>query len=168
MAAYEESPYQIIAKFQQPPAAPPVDVDAIARALNINVYKLDLGRDISAQLVRDRIRGGSSGFAIYVNSGEAAYRQRFSVAHELAHYVLHRDLIESGVTDDTLYRSKELSSYLEVEANKMAADILMPIRLLKQSFQEIRRLSALAELFQVSQQAMEIRLKGIWAHPVLR
>jgi Zn-dependent peptidase ImmA (M78 family) len=30
-------------------------------------------------------------------------RQRFTLAHEIAHYVLHRDLVENGIVDDTMY-----------------------------------------------------------------
>lgn len=152
-----DSPFAIFAKYQ----TLPVDVDGIARELGLAVYKINLGAGISAQLVRDRNRGGSSGFAAYVDSSEHPNRQRFSLAHEIAHYVLHRDLIEDGVTDDTMYRSAELSGFYEVQANRMAADILMPIRLLKREYQYEKNVQSLARKFGVSPRAMEIRLKAI-------
>src|SRR3546814_7195870 len=71
---------------------------------------------------KDAERGGESGFAIYVNGSHPRVRRRFSIAHEIAHFALHRNLIGDGVTDDAMYRSN-LSSAVEVQANRMAADI---------------------------------------------
>jgi hypothetical protein len=152
-----ESPLAVVAKFQQ---EPPVDLDGIARDLGVKVYQAPLGSGISGQIMRDRLRGGPSGFAIYVNSAEHPNRRRFTFAHELAHFILHRDLIETGVIDDTMYRSA-LSDHYEVQANRMAADILMPVRLVKLWRVRERDPVRLATLFGVSSQAMQIRLNGI-------
>lgn len=157
----EGSPYEIIARFQQPPKAPPVDVEGIATALGINVFRTNLGPTISGSLMRNHPRKGVSGFSILVNSIDAPTRQRFTIAHELAHYILHRDLIETGVTDDTMYRSAELKDYLETQADKTAADILMPVRLVKNWAVRRNRISLLAAAFDVSPQSMGIRLRGI-------
>src|SRR3546814_4029407 len=54
---------------------------------------------------KDAERGGESGFAIYVNGSHPRVRRRFSIAHEIAHFALHRNLIGDGVTDDAMYRS---------------------------------------------------------------
>ncbi|MGC1444011.1 MAG: hypothetical protein WA837_00980, partial [Xanthobacteraceae bacterium] len=59
-----------------------------------------------------------------------------------------------------MYRSS-LSNVYEVQANKMAADILMPIRLVKIWRSRQPNLGALAETFQVSAEAMRIRLESI-------
>ncbi len=122
-----ESPMAVVARYQR---NPPVDLDSIARDLGIKVYKRPLGKAIAGQIMRDRISGGPSGFSIWVNSEEHPNRQRFTLAHEIAHFILHRDLIETGIVDDTMYRSS-LSNYYEVQANRLAADILMPVRLVK-------------------------------------
>src|SRR3546814_9683341 len=81
---------------------------------------------------KDAERGGESGFAIYVNGSHPRVRRRFSIAHEIAHFALHRNLIGDGVTDDAMYRSN-LSSAVEVQANRMAADILMPWHLIREA-----------------------------------
>src|SRR3546814_2493487 len=81
---------------------------------------------------KDAERGGESGFAIYVNGSHPRVRRRFSIAHEIAHFALHRNLIGDGVTDDAMYRSN-LSSAVEVQANRMAADILMPWHLISEA-----------------------------------
>lgn len=52
------------------------------------------------------------------------YFKRFTIAHEIAHLLLHRPILREGVTDDVLYRSPHLGGTQETEANKMAADIL--------------------------------------------
>src|SRR3546814_15171584 len=81
---------------------------------------------------KDAERGGESGFAIYVNGSHPRVRRRFSIAHEIAHFALHRNLIGDGVTDDAMY-SSNLSSAVEVQANRLAADILMPWHLIREA-----------------------------------
>ena len=104
-----------------------------------------------------------SGFRIRINRHEMAERQRFTLAHEIAHYLLHRDKIGGGVVDNIMYRSN-LSSTLEVETNKLAADLIMPRALINKRLAELHNLdtddkiTALAERFRVSQAAMRIRL----------
>lgn len=160
MTYLPEDPLALIAKFQK---VPPVNIDMLAESMGLRVYKTNLGPSVSGMIQRDPTRGGAAGFAIYINSTDNFTRQRFSQAHEIAHFVLHRDLIEQGVTDDTLYRSSELSGHYETQANRLAADILMPIRLVKISYgaNQSRSVSDLARLFQVSRSSMEIRLKGM-------
>ncbi len=156
-----DNPLAIVARYQ---AKPPVDLDAIARDLGINVYKENLGETISGRIIRDPRKGGRSGFAIYVNSTHHTNRQSFTLAHEIAHYVLHRDLIESGVVDDVMYRDSILGSNYESQANRMASDILIPIALVKKYKTENPQLDVdgLAKIFGVSQAAMKIKLSKIY------
>ena len=100
----------------------PVRVGDIAVRLGIEVLSLTLSAEISG-LIR-KIDSGS--YEIHVNNTDAPVRQRFTVCHEIAHYLLHRHLIDSeGITDNILYRSK-LSSRQETEANRLGAAILLP------------------------------------------
>ncbi|MGH6829002.1 MAG: ImmA/IrrE family metallo-endopeptidase [Rhizomicrobium sp.] len=147
---------QIIAKSQK---TAPVQVVPIAGAFGLKVYTAnDWDDEISGMIVRDAERGGSSGYAVYVNGKHALVRRRFTIAHEIAHYVLHRSLIGGGVQDDALYRSK-LSSAVEAEANRFAADILMPWRLLNEEIGKgNNNVEALARAFNVSKSSMSIRL----------
>lgn len=153
-----DSPLAVIARFQK---EPPVSVSRIAEALGLRVIQRPLGSSVSAMIQRDTVRGGRSDFVIYLNANEPTVRQRFSLAHEIAHFVLHRDLIETGITDDTMYRSAELSSYYETQANRLAADILMPVRLVKDAARTTRDVAALASAFGVSKTSMEIRMRGL-------
>jgi len=105
----------------------------------------------------------TSGFRIRINRHEIAERQRFTLAHEIGHFILHRSLIGGGVVDDTMYRSA-LSSRREVEANKFAAELCMPRNLIEEERAKRKHLDGdslvdeMAKLFKVSRQAMRIRL----------
>lgn len=146
---------------QQFAAQVPVRVGALAQELGLGVLRSTLQPGVSGQI------GPSneypSGFVIKVNRHEAKSRQRFTIAHEIGHYILHRDKIGHGITDTILYRSK-LSSNLEVEANKFAANLIMPITKIREKLAEVDRgidrsvAVELAQIFDVSTDAMEIRL----------
>jgi hypothetical protein len=137
----------------------PVDVIAIARELGIKTYTSEFkGTSISGMLKQDTKLGGPSGYAIFVNGSDPKVRQRFTIAHELAHFILHRDRIGSGITDDKFFRSG-LSSREEAEANRLAADILMPYDLIDRLMTRgIKEIDALADALKVSKSAIKIRL----------
>ncbi|MCV5491602.1 ImmA/IrrE family metallo-endopeptidase, partial [Escherichia coli] len=61
-----------------------------------------------------------------MNQHDMQARRRYTLAHEIAHFLLHRHLLRDGITDDVLYRSSQ-SSQIEAEANRLAADIIMPM-----------------------------------------
>lgn len=136
----------------------PVKLSGLAREFGLRLVASTLPTGISGE-----IRPSAGGFTISVNRHDSARRQRFTVAHEIAHYLLHRDQIGSGISDDVLYRSS-LSDTREAEANKLAAEILLPREQLKR---EVDRrvglpsdqlVSELAAKFDVSEVAMKIRL----------
>lgn len=139
----------------------PVKIATMARALGIEVKSATLRPRISGQLQRSP--DSPSGFRIRINRHEAPSRQRFTIAHEVAHYLLHRDFIGDGIEDSILYRST-LSDTREAEANRLGAQLLMPkesvIRVLRElggrATPEIAR--AMAVRYDVSEAAMSIRL----------
>ena len=137
----------------------PVQTIDIAEALGIKVYKVDnWPENLSAMIRRDEERGGSSGYAIYVNGKHHRVRRRFSIAHEIAHFSLHRKLIGDGITDDALYRSN-MSNAVEAQANRMAADILMPWHLIREATENgLDTVDELAKHFDVSKSTMSIQL----------
>lgn len=138
----------------------PVRVGEIARMLGLPVRASTLPAGISGE-----IRPSGNSFEIRVNRHESRGRQRFTVAHELAHFLLHRDQIGAGVSDDALYRSS-LSDAREAEANRLAAQILMPRDSVRKAFAEAigtteERVQALSEIFGVSEAAMSIRIEQV-------
>jgi Zn-dependent peptidase ImmA (M78 family) len=148
---------QYVAPFQ---LAAPVDVVGIATNLGIKVWEASLAPTISGVLKQDAEHGGHSGFVILVNKTEAYARKRFTVAHELAHYFLHRDRLGvGGLQDDTFYRSG-LPTEDEYQANALAADILMPYSLIeKLKIEGINSIEGLANKLDVSVAAMKVRLQ---------
>lgn len=137
----------------------PVKVGALADALGLKVVVATLPINISG-LIQPEDDGR---FVIKVNRFESKERQRFTIAHEIAHYLIHREKIDAGVVDSVLYRSK-LSSRTEAEANRLAADIVMPRRAVVAAVQgkggnrSDRVVQDLANAFGVSKQAMAIRV----------
>lgn len=142
-------------------AAPPVRLSALAEALGLTVLSAPLPNGISGEIRPDPARPGH--YIIRVNKNDPARRQRFTVAHEIGHFLLHRDQIGTGITDDVLYRSS-LSDRREAQANRIAADLLMPEPLVREWFERAKTLRVddvlnfLADKFNVSSAAMKIRL----------
>jgi hypothetical protein len=142
----------------------PVKLSTIARSLGVSIKASTLPAGISGELRPDPDTAGK--FIIRVNRHDSPRRQRFTVAHELGHFLLHKDQIGSGLSDDALYRSR-LSDSREAEANRMAAEILMPQEKVNEWLEKAEALgvegientvSYLAERFDVSEAAMKIRL----------
>ncbi|MEJ1173130.1 ImmA/IrrE family metallo-endopeptidase [Agrobacterium sp. CMT1] len=148
----------IVPSMQQPP----IKLSQLASNVGgVRIIAAPLPKGISGEIRPDPDNVGN--YLIKVNRNDSARRQRFTVAHELAHYFLHRDQIGGGIEDDVLYRSK-LSDAREAQANRLAADILMPEKLVDEWIDKARALKVedvlgfLADKFNVSEAAMKIRL----------
>jgi len=153
----------VLQRFQ---ASAPVDISGLAKAMGVNVWESDvLPGDVSGQILLDPLNGGSEGYSILVRSTDSYVRRRFTVAHELGHFVLHRTSIGSLFSEDNLYRSG-LPNQLEIEANRYAANVLMPVRLVRQHIEAYGPdVAKLAQAFEVSEAAMKIRLEGLFLRP---
>jgi Zn-dependent peptidase ImmA (M78 family) len=144
----------------------------------------DIARGEGAQIARHRFDGTESGFTlrdgehtiIGVNTRTSPRRQRFTIAHEVGHFILHDDaplIIDHSMR---VYWRNEVSSMAtdeqEIEANAFAAALLMPRELvishLKSYISEIENsrralsredlIAHLAREFDVSAEAMGYRL----------
>lgn len=141
---------------------PPVPVVSIARDLGLKVFKSSsLADNVSGMIKKDSVNGGESGFAIFVNAHHAEVRRRFTIAHEIAHFILHEEMIGDGVVEDALLRADGLTNAVERQANAMAADILMPWHLLEEAIEKTASIETLAILFKVSRDAMSYRILGV-------
>lgn len=151
--------YEIINRYRK---SAPVDVEALASSLSVPVHYAFLSSEISGMIERF-----GAGYRITVNAIDPITRKRFTIAHELGHYMLHRSLIGDGVDDDRAYRSTALGKYhntaigprQETEANKFAANLLMPYHLINRlQDEDVRDPADLAKRLGVSRHAMCIRL----------
>ncbi|GDL91046.1 hypothetical protein BvCmsKSP035_02636 [Escherichia coli] len=100
---------------------------------------------------------------IYFDSSEHSNRQRFTVAHELGHHVLGHTQDGEYHRDNVGNYSTGARDYREVEANKFAAELLMPESAIRQlvSREGIDSTLRLASIFNVSEAAMHWRLKSL-------
>lgn len=141
----------------------PVDVVTLANREGIKVHNAKFSEEGLSGILH---RSGTTVTAL-VNQSDPPFRKRFTIAHELAHHFLH--LLKDGeIVDkevDTMFRGDVPTSGLasprklmEVQANQFAAALLMPAALVRMAFQETENLSALARMFNVSEEAMAIRL----------
>lgn len=135
--------------------SPPVDVAACARAVGLPIYAIDLPKGVSGMIKQT----SADSFECFVDRSEPSVRQRFTAAHELGHFVLHRNQIGTGLQDNYLLRAEGMSNSQEAEANRFAADLLMPRDLISDAISSgVTDVDGLAKLFKVSTIAMSIRL----------
>ena len=144
-------------------AQAPVPVDEVARHLGIQVDEADLGEECSGMLVREEDYA-----VIGVNVNHHEHRKRFTIAHEIAHFMLHGGEAYIDKPPHIDFRAADSGSGTqqeETEANQFAAALLMPADQVRdaveeQPFDPARddELLNLARRFKVSPQAMTTRL----------
>ncbi|WP_316568858.1 ImmA/IrrE family metallo-endopeptidase [Neobacillus sp. YIM B06451] len=145
----------------------PVPLDKIAEGLNLYIQEEKLEGDLSGILLRNNNKN-----IIGVNSNHNDNRRRFTIAHEIGHFLLHEgNQVHIDRTFKVNFRDKNSSlanSVEEIEANAFAAALLMPEKKLKQfynkklkegiDFEHSDELEQIAKTFKVSKQALMIRL----------
>jgi len=169
MARPEEAARQLLLEHRI--ARAPVPVERLARALGARLsYEQSEDLDISGMLFRDGTRT-----IIGVNSDHHPNRQRFTIAHEVGHLLLHPG---RPIILDKLVRvnrrdsvSALASDRQEIEANQFAASLLTPQDLLASEMKRLLKEHAgiaeddlihdLAKRFSVSPEAMGHRLTNL-------
>jgi Zn-dependent peptidase ImmA (M78 family) len=152
-------------------SGPPVPIAELARTQGVDL-RLSLNPDthISGFL----FLGGEKPI-VGVNISHHENRQRFTIAHELGHFLLHGFLLQELYVDHSFQvllrdeRSSKGTDEKEQEANLFAAELLMPIDFLRKDVQVSTRvdiedgafLRELAKRYEVSQQAMVFRLTNL-------
>lgn len=146
---------------------PPVPVESIAHSLGVQVRYAPFEGDISGMVYRDGER-----IIIGVNSLHHLNRQRFTIAHEIGHVLLHEGI---SVHIDRAFKvnlRNDISSMAvnkeEIEANRFAAELLMPEFMLTSDlhgqeidFEDEEWIEKLAESYRVSLQALTFRLVNL-------
>lgn len=148
-----------------PTTVPPVDVEELAGSLcRLRVRR---GRDLAA-IAGHACDGPLSGlllpasFEIWVRSDEPADRRRFTVAHEIGHHLLHAGGGSVHCRPADLGDADGDTRAREREANRFAAELLMPERLVRErADRNGPDPIGLAEAFAVSDVAMGFRLVNL-------
>lgn len=145
------------------------NVEHVAEYLGITIKPSDLGDDVSGMILLKDQKG-----VIVFNSSHHRVRQRFTIAHEIGHFVLHSDKMPLFI-DKYHYALRDKNSSqgeyrLEKEANAFAAALLMPRSVIKEEIaslgfdladDEDDALYKLVTKFEVSKQAMSFRLANL-------
>lgn len=132
----------------------PLDVIGLAKELGLLVQENPELPD----KVSGFIKKTEKQILICVNELHHLNRKRFTVAHELGHYFLHKDKLEDGIVDgiDILYRDGTLDE-IEKEANEFAANILMPEDEFRELWLKQVSVGEMARGFYVSESAIITR-----------
>lgn len=157
--------------------AQPVDLDRVLDKLELELRFSPMEEEYSGFLAVDKR-------VIVVNELHPAVRQRFTIAHEIGHYDLHRNDQDATdvFIDRTTYFDNEQEMYfrrsqldaadyrMETEANAYAAGLLMPRELLERyldqhsgeiDLSKTEGIEVIAEAFSVSRIAMGYRLRNL-------
>jgi Zn-dependent peptidase ImmA (M78 family) len=148
----------------------PVAIEVLAHRLNLAIQSEALGDNVAGMLVVEGDRG-----AIGYNSTHALVRQRFTIAHELAHYLLHVKKNRKSqlfIDRHVAFRRDGYSpggvDHEEVEANQLGAALLMPMTLVQRevkkndlNLDDEEAIGFLAKRFHVSTAAMTNRLSNL-------
>jgi Zn-dependent peptidase ImmA (M78 family) len=138
----------------------PLDIKKLIKHLGISLKKKPLRDNISGFLKK---MDGS--WEITINSLHHPRRQRFTMAHELAHYILHSSN-QVEFVDEVLFRA-DAKNVMEWEANSFAGELLIPEVELKSSIASgVRRVEDIAAHFGVSAMAVRVRARelGLQGH----
>ena len=133
---------------------PPFDVKAIAEHFGLAVDAFPFV-SINGCLVD---LGPALGHAIGVNRRHGRARRRWTVAHELYHYLAHRWHLSVLVCSND---SPPEMLALEDEANAFAAELLMPPAWVSSWWSRTGHVARCAEPFGVSVTAMRFRLEEL-------
>lgn len=151
----------------------PILLNKIARYYNLEITRQDGDDSISGMLINT----GSGSAIIGINRNHHPNRQRFTLAHEIGHFLLHKfDGIHFDGKNTGLqinFRDSVSSTgedVLEKEANLFAAELLMPRKFLEEDMANIsldlldkddKTIKNLATKYKVSVRAMTFRLSNL-------
>jgi Zn-dependent peptidase ImmA (M78 family) len=147
----------------------PVPVDRIAKLMGAQLRFTPLDKELSGMVF---IKDGNP--IIGVNSLHHPNRQRFTIAHEIGHLVLHKQHLSSAVhvdKDFKLFRGAKASEGtdpMEVAANNFGSELLVPRQFLDPFLDELhvdmddeKPLEELAQKFRVSKQVLSYRIQNL-------
>lgn len=141
----------------------PRNIVAICNELGITVQETGQFNDkICGMIFKE-----DDNYFILVNKYHSIGRKSFTIAHELGHYFLHKDLLDENSQLVSFIKSNDKDcpalargldyNCIEKEANVFAANILMPEKQFKEQCECANSIEEVANYFGVSVQAATIR-----------
>ena len=118
--------------------------------LEITLIKKNLINDEKGRFLRD-ILGNET---IFISNELSDEEEKIVIAHELGHLILHTDLTTSYYTENHLLNKDQI----EVQANKFAAELLIPDDV---EIQEGMTTKELAYCLKVSEELVKLKYKDV-------
>jgi len=147
----------------------PIDVESLANKIGIKIIEENFDDDIAGLLYSKENRS-----FIGLNINHHENRKRFTIGHEIGHYILLHHKLNSGIHVDSksfIFRRTNNNTddeKKEKEANKFAASLLMPAKLLKKFIKDEKidlnddlDIYKLSTKLIVSEQALTYRLLNL-------
>ncbi|RSX52686.1 ImmA/IrrE family metallo-endopeptidase [Bifidobacterium callimiconis] len=139
----------------------PVKIATISRAMGVTPYQASLPAGVSGMVVKKPKEPARS----YVESSESETRRRFTLAHELGHYV---ERVEVSDDDDFSFAEKREPGRYDLHefyADEFAGALLMPEEHFLNMLDEGRSLIDIAAKFGVSLDAARKRRERLEKNP---
>lgn len=132
-----------------------INIEDIANQLGFEVFGTTFSNDrISGKVIHNDVCK-----EIYV-ADESFPRQRFTIAHEIGHIILHHQAGEN--INEVDYRSSDNNfERKEFQANAFASALLMPKKDALKVWRALKDVDDFAEYFEVSKKAASIRLLNL-------
>jgi len=137
--------------------SPPIDIFDIANSYGFQINELDFGEEYNkvAGFITPKKR------VIYINKNDSENRKKFSIAHELGHWLLHKKELETMPEKYAILLRIPLGQTendpIEKEANCFAANLLVPKDMLDKH--KGKDINEIAEIFAVSKDVIGFRMK---------
>ena len=121
-------------------------VNHIQKQRDLSVYPWAFGNNTDGIQITEEEKA-----TIGYNKSQHPHRQRFTVAHEIGHLLL-------GHTEKNFILDLNSKKPEEIEANQFAAELLMPLEMIKRDLQNKKNAKDIANEYNVSEEAVWWRL----------
>lgn len=140
----------------------PIDVETVASMIGLDVMLLPLEDGTDGLLVKDE---PSKPFKAVIDSNSNRHRRRFTLAHEIGHFVKKYQFFPENETAGEVERRSEMSSYgtdpEEIWANKFAAALLMPSGVMRRLWADNASVEEISDRLDVSIASIGHRLENL-------
>ena len=167
------SPVALAERIHQllPDLPPDFALEPLCKALDIASIEELQTEGFEAALIADEAKASA---AILVAANRLAQRTRFSIAHELGHFLIPTHLPRANCSIDDLHsvdrKARDRGRRIEAEANRFAAHLLMPGKAIRQHIRnstgDLPALAQMSDLYAVSKEAMARRWVDLHDHPI--
>lgn len=137
----------LLKKFYNKPLCPPIDIEYLAKCLGFQVVRIYAVGDECSGIVSPKHK------LIGVNGNHHPHRQRFTIAHEVGHILLHHPAEQQCTV-------REVAAFNR-EADMFASELLVPSFFLASVACRFHSERTIARLFDVSDNVMLLKIGRI-------